>query len=150
MGARLKGRSPEGPHLYKIGDIYYLLAAEGGTEDGHMVTIARSQTVWGPWEVCPRNPILTHRSLDRPIQTTGHGDLAQAVDGSWWMVLLGTRPVGYPRYHLLGGETFLAPVNREDGWPIVGNHGTVYREQPDRLTCGALRAPVSCLSNLAH
>ena len=119
------GRSPEGPHLYKIGDVYYLLAAEGGTEDGHMVTIARSQSVWGSWESCPRNPILTHRSLDRPIQTTGHGDLVQAADGSWWMVFLGTRPVGYPRYHLLGRETFLTPITWEDGWPVVGNRGTV-------------------------
>lgn len=119
------GRSPEGPHLYKIGSHYYLLAAEGGTEDGHMVTISRSNSVWGPWEPCPRNPILTHRSLDRPIQTTGHGDLVQAGDNSWWMVFLGTRPVGYPRYHLLGRETFLAPVTWKDGWPIVGNNGTV-------------------------
>ncbi|HEU0292844.1 MAG TPA: glycoside hydrolase family 43 protein [Anaerolineales bacterium] len=127
------GRSPEGPHLYKIGDFYYLLAAEGGTEDGHMVTIARSQTVWGPWESCPGNPILSHRSLDRPIQTTGHGDLVQAADGSWWMVFLGTRPVGYPRYHLLGRETFLAPVIWEDGWPVVGNRGTVDLEMDAAL-----------------
>ncbi len=119
------GRSPEGPHLYKIGGDYYLLAAEGGTEDGHMVTISRSQSVWGPWEPCPHNPILTHRSLDRPIQTTGHGDLVQARDGHWWLVFLGTRPVGYPRYHLLGRETFLAPVTWKDGWPVVGNNGTV-------------------------
>jgi alpha-N-arabinofuranosidase len=127
------GRSPEGPHLYKIGDVYYLLAAEGGTEDGHMVTIARSQTVWGPWESCPSNPILSHRSLDRPIQTTGHGDLVQAEDGSWWIVFLGTRPVGYPRYHLLGRETFLAPVTWEGGWPIVGDHGVIDLEMDAQL-----------------
>ena len=119
------GRSPEGPHLYKIADHYYLMAAEGGTEDGHMVTIARSSNIWGPWKSCPRNPILSHRSLDRPIQTTGHGDLVQAPDSSWWMVFLGTRPVGYPRYHLLGRETFLAPVIWENGWPVVGNNGTI-------------------------
>jgi alpha-N-arabinofuranosidase len=101
------------------------MTAEGGTEDGHMITVARSENVWGPWESCPRNPILTHRSLDLPIQTTGHGDLVQVLDGSWWMVCLGTRPVGYPRYHMLGRETFLAPVTWQDGWPIVGDHGTI-------------------------
>lgn len=119
------GRSPEGPHLYKINDIYFLLAAEGGTEDGHMVTVARGDNPWGPWESCPDNPILTHRSLDHPIQTTGHGDLVQDLNDNWWLVFLGTRPVGYPRYHILGRETFLAPVIWQDGWPVVGNNGTV-------------------------
>lgn len=32
------GRYIESPHMYKIGDTYYLIAAEGGTEYGHMVT----------------------------------------------------------------------------------------------------------------
>ncbi len=127
------GRSPEGPHLYKIDGHYYLMAAEGGTEDGHMITIARGKSPWGPWESCPHNPILSHRSLDRPIQTTGHGDLIQDTDGSWWMVFLGTRPVGYPRYHILGRETFLAPVTWEAGWPIVGNNGTVELEMDGPL-----------------
>ncbi len=121
-------RSPEGPHLYKIDGIYYQMVAEGGTEEGHMISIARSEHVWGPWEACPHNPILTHRSLDLPIQTTGHGDLVQAPDGNWWMVCLGTRPVGYPRYHMLGRETFLAPVTWQAGWPVVGNNGTLALE----------------------
>jgi alpha-N-arabinofuranosidase len=121
-------RSPEGPHLYKFFGRYYLVVAEGGTEDGHMISIARSDSPWGPWEPPPYNPILSHRSLDHPIQTTGHGDLVEARDGSWWIVFLGTRPVGYPRYHIIGRETFLAPVKWEDGWPIVGNNGTVELE----------------------
>jgi xylan 1,4-beta-xylosidase len=119
------GRSPEGPHLYKIDGRYYLMAAEGGTEEGHMVTISRSTNIWGPWESYLDNPILTQRSIDHPIQTTGHGDLVQTPKGNWWMVFLGTRPVGYPRYHILGRETFLAPVKWEDGWPVVGNNGRV-------------------------
>jgi len=127
------GRSPEGPHLYKIDGLYYLMAAEGGTEDGHMITITRGKSPWGPWESCPHNPILSHRSLDRPIQTTGHGDLIQDADGSWWMVFLGTRPVGYPRYHILGRETFLTPVIWEAGWPIVGDNGTVDLEMDGPL-----------------
>lgn len=32
---------PESPHLYRIGDDWYLLIAEGGTERGHAVSIAR-------------------------------------------------------------------------------------------------------------
>src|SRR5215217_6358467 len=65
------GSHPEGPHLYKIAGRYYLMIAEGGTEYGHMETIARSHTPWGPWEACRHNPILSHRSYHSPIQATG-------------------------------------------------------------------------------
>ena len=37
------GRYPEAPHIYKKDNWYYLLIAEGGTEYGHKVTIARSR-----------------------------------------------------------------------------------------------------------
>lgn len=118
------GRFPEAPHLYKIGGRYYLQIAEGGTELGHMVTIARSETPWGPWEICPHNPILTHRSFHSPFQATGHADLIGAHDGSWWMVCLGVRPQGNPPCAHLGRETFLAPVRWDDqGWPRVGQLG---------------------------
>jgi len=49
-------KSPEGPHLYKINGLYYLLAAEGGTEYGHLVSMARGSSPWGPFESCPYNP----------------------------------------------------------------------------------------------
>lgn len=118
------GAYPEAPHLYKIGDWYYLMMAEGGTEYGHMETIARSRIPYGPFESCPRNPILSHRSFRSPIQATGHADLVQAHDGSWWLVCLGIRPQTYPPKHHLGRETFLAPVTWDaDGWPVVGDNG---------------------------
>jgi len=114
---------PEAPHLYKIHGNYYLMIAEGGTSYDHSVTIARSSSPWGPFEVCPRNPILTHahdRSL--PIQATGHADLVQSPDGAFWLVFLGIRPWDGAHHHL-GRETFLAPVHWDDaGWPVV-NHG---------------------------
>jgi xylan 1,4-beta-xylosidase len=120
------GRYPEGPRLFKYKDQYYLMIAEGGTEYGHMETIARGPTPWGPFQRSPRNPILTHRNRARhPIQATGHADLVQAHDGSWWAVCLGVRPQN-EFYHHLGRETFLAPVEWDpDGWPRVGEAGTV-------------------------
>lgn len=127
------GRYAEAPHLYKIGGIYYLMLAEGGTEPGHMVTIARSKNPWGPYEACPHNPILTHRDRGGyPIQSTGHADLIESHDGSWWAVFLATRvSAKYPNVHHLGRETFLAPVQWDaEGWPVIGNGGMVDLEMP--------------------
>lgn len=114
-------KAPEAPHLYRIGEYWYLLIAEGGTERGHGVSIARGPAPNGPFEPCPANPILSHRGTDDPIQNTGHADLVQAPDGSWRMVLLGVRPGGgTPGWHVLGRETFLAPVTWVDDWPVIG------------------------------
>lgn len=115
------GRYPEGPHLYKISGRYYLIISEGGTEYGHMVTVARASSPWGPFEPCPHNPILTHRNTTngQPIQGTGHADLVEDGEGNWWMVLLAFRPQG-GYWHHLGRETFLAPVRWDaEEWPVV-------------------------------
>ena len=115
------GRFPEGPHLYRVGGHWYLLIAEGGTERGHAVTIARGNSPSGPFEPCPWNPLLTHRGVESPVQNTGHSDLVQRPDGSWAIVFHGVRPRGAsPQFHVLGRETFAAEVVWEDGWPRLG------------------------------
>ena len=124
------GRYPEAPHIYRKDGFYYLLAAEGGTEEAHSVTIARSNNIWGPYIDNPANPIVTHTtvaSMGKLIQGVGHGDLVQAHDDTWWMVLHGYRSVtGYPPHHTLGRETCLVPVSWPKGsWPIVNGNGTV-------------------------
>jgi xylan 1,4-beta-xylosidase len=120
------GADPEGPHLFKMYGYYYLFISEGGTSQGHMITVARSKNIEGPYLSCPRNPVLTNRSLPLPIKAVGHADLIEAHDGSWWSVCLGIRPVPYPDRHHLGRETFLAPVKWDDDkWPIFGNNGSI-------------------------
>jgi xylan 1,4-beta-xylosidase len=110
---------PEGPHLYHIGEYYYLMIAEGGTGPNHAVTVARSKNVFGPFENNPNNPILTHRHLgkDYPIIFVGHGDLVDDNQGNWYMVMLASRKC--EGYSGMGRETFLAKVTWEDEWPVV-------------------------------
>lgn len=114
----------EAPHLYKIDGIYYLIVAEGGTFSNHSVMMARARSIRGEYEVCPRNPIVTHRHrpLLSDISVTGHADIVKTQNGEWWMVLLAVRP--YEGFHYnTGRETFLIPIVwAEDGWPLVDNH----------------------------
>ncbi|TRY17704.1 glycoside hydrolase family 43 protein [Tessaracoccus rhinocerotis] len=120
----------EGPHLYRIGQWWYLLFAEGGTERGHCVTVARSRHPEGPYEGSPNNPIFTRRSTFEPVMNTGHADLVQTPDGGWAAVYLGVRTQGpTPGFHVLGRETFLAGIDWVDDWPVF---------VPDRFTLPAL------------
>jgi alpha-N-arabinofuranosidase len=117
----------EGPHMYKIKGKYYLMISEGGTSYDHSITIARSDSPWGPFESCPHNPILTHKkNLKHPIQAVGHADMVETPDG-WWMVCLGIRPQPPgARFHHIGRETFLTPVAFDaNGWPVVNKTGTI-------------------------
>ena len=145
-GAAKHAEWSEGPHLYKVGEYYYLMIAEGGTGFNHAITVARSKKLFGPYESNPRNPILTHRHLGRlyPIINTGHGDLIETQNGQWWMVLLGSRP--YQGYCNLGRETFLVPVSWEDGWPVVNpGKGIVEKEmEVPNLPEGVQRIESAC------
>ena len=115
------GKFPEGPHLYKIKDYWYMLIAEGGTERGHAVTIARSENIDGPFEAAPGEPLLSNRSTDFAIQNTGHADFVQRPDASWAMVFHGTRPKGSsPEWHIIGRETCAVEIEWRDGWPVLG------------------------------
>lgn len=116
QGALQGARWSEAPHIYRIGDWYYLLTAEGGTSMEHAVVVARSQQVAGPYVGCERNPVLTARHLGAgaEIVATGHADLVETPDGEWWAVLLGVRDCERGN---LGRETFLTPVRWDDAWP---------------------------------
>ena len=110
---------PEGPHLYKKGDYYYIMHAEGGTGPDHAVTVCRSKEIFGEYENCFCNPILTHRHLGQayPIKYVGHADLVETKNGEWYIVMLAVRPL--EGFTTMGRETFLAKVTWENDWPVV-------------------------------
>ncbi|KAG8745173.1 hypothetical protein FRC10_008626 [Ceratobasidium sp. 414] len=109
-------RIPEAPHMYRKDGWYYLLIAEGGTELEHCATIARSKSVWGPFEPNPNNPIIHAAHKDAYFQTIGHADIFQSVSGHWFAVALATRDgrVNFP----MGRETVLIPGEWNDDWPV--------------------------------
>lgn len=110
---------PEGPHMYKRDGWYYLLVSEGGCWEEHMITVARSKNIWGPYESFSNNPILTAFGEPRYIQHTGHADMFEDVEGRFWAVCLAVRKDGSGR-HNLGRETFLTSAAWPQGdWPRI-------------------------------
>lgn len=111
----------EGPHLYKRNGWYYLLTAEGGTQYYHTCTLARSRSLWGPYEVHPQTFIMT--SKDDPLaalQRAGHGDIVDTPDGKIYVAHLMSRPITQRRRCVLGRETsFQEAYWGEDDWLYI-------------------------------
>ncbi len=127
-----KAWAPEAPHIYHVGEYYYLMIAEGGTDHDHSVAIARSKTVDGFYEGYSCNPVLTHRHLgwDYPIQNIGHADLVDTPSGEWYAVMLGSRIID-GQHKNFGRETYICPVTWERGWPLFSpGTGRVEFEYP--------------------
>lgn len=119
----------EGPHLYKRNGYYYLLTAEGGTFQTHAQSVARSNNLWGPYEIMPQNPLIT--SANNPeltLQSSGHGCLVEAQDGSWLFAHLCRRPQTNGR-SILGRETSIQNIIWENDWPhLASNSNTPQNE----------------------
>jgi xylan 1,4-beta-xylosidase len=108
--------APEGPKLLRHNGWFYLVTAVGGTAGpptSHMVIAARSRSIHGPWEDCPRNPLVHTRSAQEPWWSRGHATLVEGPGGDWWMVYHGYEN----SFRTLGRQTLLEPVEwTEDGW----------------------------------
>lgn len=136
----------EGPHIYHIGEWYYLMMAEGGTSYEHCEVLCRSRDLWGGYEEDPGNPILTSDREDRnALQKCGHADLVQTQSGEWYLFHLCARP-DERGVCVLGRETAVQKVFwNEDGWLRLsagGRYGRMTAEAPvgygdcDGLTTG--------------
>jgi alpha-N-arabinofuranosidase len=156
------GFGAEGQHLYRIGDWWYLIDAEGGNVNQAM-TCVRSRDPYGPYESCPRNPVVSNKeNRGHLLQCIGHGDLVQHANGSWWFLCHAVRNYGaFDDLHsVLGREVVLLPVDWIDGWPSILDGGPVTQvirraipgqqaEQPrpfhDDFTGPDMRAPWNTL-----
>ena len=131
----------EAPHIYKIGEWYYLLTAEGGTKYEHSATLARSRDIWGPYQTHPENPILTaYHDPRNYLQKCGHASIFNTPDDEWYLAHLMGRPIADPNLSIhqnrgwcpLGRETSIQKLEWRDGWPYVvgGKAGSRYVEAP--------------------
>ena len=141
----------EGPHLYKVDGVYYLMAAEGGTGPGHCEAVYRAESVEGPYLPCKVNPVLTQRDLpegrENGVYCTGHADLVDTPTGEWMAVFLGIRPyadAGGGERAPTGRNTYLLPV-KWDKQPIILEKGAavplVVDMQPWQIDAARKNAP---------
>lgn len=135
----MEGVYLEGPKVVRHDGWFYLFAAQGGTAGpptSHMLVVARSRSVHGPWINCPANPVVHTRSIREPWWSRGHVTPVQGPAGDWWMVYH-----GYENgYRTLGRQMLLDPFEwTADGWPraLGGDLGKPLRKpggsavQPD-------------------
>lgn len=130
----------EAPHLYKRDGWYYLLTAEGGTNWAHAVTMARSRTLTGPYDLHPDTYVMSARQRpDVELQRAGHASLVETPNGETYMVYLVGRPLRNRGRCTLGRETAIQKmVWCEDGWlRTMDRQGIPTLETPAPLGCGA-------------
>ena len=117
----------EGPHLYKRNGWYYLTTAEGGTGYDHAVTMARSRSIDGPYELHPDIHLITSKDApEAALQRAGHGQIVETPDGEVYHTHLCSRPLPGTRRSPLGRETAIQKcVWGDDGWLRLASGGPV-------------------------
>ena len=123
----------EGPKLLRRNSWFYMISAVGGTAGpptSHLVIVARSRSINGPWENCPFNPIVRTADAAARWWSRGHATAVEGPGGDWWMVYH-----GYENgFRTLGRQMLLDPIEwTADGWirpkggdlsrPLLKPHG---------------------------
>lgn len=137
----------EAPHLFRRNGWYYLTTAEGGTGYEHAVTLARSQSVLGPYETHPATHVITTMGLmDAPLMRTGHGQYVETLEGEAYHTYLCGRPQLGPRglFCALGRETGIAKCEWREGWLYLEGGGQV----PPLTLPGVARVPDGPISRV--
>ena len=93
----------ESPKLFRRGDWYYMVSAQGGTAGpatSHMAVVARAGSALGPWENAPRTPLIWTRDPAEAFWSKGHATLIEGPGEQWYAIYH-----GYPKgsVHPVGG-----------------------------------------------
>jgi xylan 1,4-beta-xylosidase len=116
----------EGPHIHKRNGWYYMTTAEGGTGYDHAVTMARSRSLWGPYELHPQTHLITSKDApDAELQRAGHGQIVETPDGQTYHTHLTSRPLPGARRSPLGRETAIQKCVWRDDWLYLVEGGQV-------------------------
>jgi beta-xylosidase len=98
----------EGSQLFKIKGNYYLFNITWPRGGMRTVVIHRADRITGPWE-----GRLALQDLG-----VAQGGLIDTPDGRWFSYL-------FRDYGAVGRIPYLVPVQWQDGWPVLGDHGKV-------------------------
>lgn len=110
----------EGPSMLKKNGYYYLLTANGGSGRHHVVAVARSRKIEGPYELAPQvNLVTSFNSPENKLQKGGHGNLVITNTGKTYLVHLVAEYLPGTETSVLGRETAIEPVKWVDDWPIL-------------------------------
>jgi beta-xylosidase len=115
-----EGNLVEGPFILRRGDWFYLFYSGSGCCGpgcNYALGVARSHSLFGPWQKNPSNPILVGNDT---WKCPGHGSVVQDSDGRFFLL--------YHAYSVnstifTGREGILDEVTfGADDWPVI-NHG---------------------------
>lgn len=110
----------EGPSIFKRNGYYYLLSANGGSGRHHVVAVARSKKVLGPYELAPQvNLVTSFNCPEGKMQKAGHGNLVEAFNGKTYLVHLVAQYLPGTEISVLGRETAIEPIRWENDWPFL-------------------------------
>lgn len=121
----------EGPHIYKIGEYYHLLTAEGGTFHNHAAGFARSKSIFGPYEDDPKDHILKSNQKESSLRRCGHASIAHIKDDEYVLAHLCGRPLPYRGRSVLGRETSIQKLRlNAEQWFEPADGVRCVHEQP--------------------
>jgi beta-xylosidase len=118
--AEWEGAVVEGPFILRRGDWYYLFYSGAGccgAGCNYALGVARSHSLFGPWQKNPVNPII---AANDTWKCPGHGSIVQDPDGKYFLLYhayAASNSIYTGRQGILDEVTFGA-----DDWPVI-NHG---------------------------
>ncbi len=120
----------EGPKIYRREGLYWILCPAGGVRTGYQLAL-RSRELFGPYE---RRVVLEQGAspVNGPHQGAWTDD---GRGGDWFIHFQDVGPYGRVPH--------LQPVDWQDGWPVMGDHGTPVSGGETGLPACPLSVPLS-------